>query len=232
MDNQSKQRYHTLSSVILSFIKVVTWVMAVVWVLRALNIDIGPILVAAGGVSLAIGFGAQSLVKDVVSGFFIVMEKQFALGDFVDINGDSGYVERISLRTIKIRTLDGSLHIIHNGSISKVANKTYEWSRAVVNLKVSIKEDPQKVLNVLKTVCDEILGDPGWKPKLIDTPIPQGIIGLGESSADYRILAKTIPDSQWAVERELRIRVSKALHLNEIETPTQSINIIGCAEKK
>jgi moderate conductance mechanosensitive channel len=232
MDVHSKQRYHTLSAVILSFIKIVTWVMAVVWVLRALNIDIGPILVAAGGVSLAIGFGAQSLVKDIVSGFFILMEKQFALGDFVDINGDSGYVEHISLRTIKIRTLDGSLHIIHNGSISSVANKTYEWSRAVVNVKVSIAEEPQKVLSALKSVCEEIANDPAWKPKLIDDPIPQGIIGLGESSADFRILAKTIPDSQWAVEREIRIRVRNAFARSGIESPTQHIHIIDRKEKE
>jgi len=226
LDVHSKQRYHTLSAVVLSFIKVVVWIMAVLWVLGELNINVGPILVAAGGVSLAIGFGAQSLVKDVVSGFFILMEKQFALGDFVDINGDSGYVERISLRTIKIRTLDGSLHIIHNGSISKVANKTYEWSRAVVNLKVSITEEPQKVLSVLKIVCEDIYNDNNWKSKLIELPVPQGIIGLSDNSADFRILAKTIPDSQWAVERELRIRVSNAFQKNGILTPIQNINVI------
>ncbi|MGE5343522.1 MAG: mechanosensitive ion channel domain-containing protein [Candidatus Omnitrophota bacterium] len=225
MDTQSKQRYNTLSAVIMSFVKVVIWVVTIIWALGELEINIGPLLVAAGGVSLAIGFGAQSLVKDVVSGFFILIEKQFSLGDFVDINGDSGYVEKISLRTIKIRALDGSLHIIHNGSITKVANKTYDWSRAVVNVKVSISEEPQKILSLLKSICEEIMADPLWSPKLIEEPIPQGIIGLGETAADFRILAKTIPDSQWAVERELRVRISSAFQKNAIETPSQTIRI-------
>lgn len=226
IDVHNKQRYHTLSAVTLSFIKVVTWAVAMIWVLSELNINVGPILVAAGGVSLAIGFGAQSLVKDVVSGFFILMEKQFALGDFVIINDDSGYIEAISLRTIKMRTLDGSLHIIHNGSINKVANQTYEWSRAVVNIRVGINEEPAKVLRVLQEVCESLNNDEEWKPKLIDKPFPQGIISLGECSSDFRILAKTIPDLQWAVEREIRIRVRNALSQNAIETPSQFITVI------
>jgi len=231
IETHRKQRYQTLSSVILSFINVFVWVMAVLWVLGQMKIDYAPFLVAAGGVSLAIGFGAQSLVKDVVSGFFILMEEQFALGDFVEINGVTGTVEKISLRTIKFRSLDGTLHIIPNGSISKVANQTYQWSRAVVTVKVGYNEEPRKVLGLLQSISEDFFADPGWKDKLMETPTPQGIIALSDSSVDYRILAKTIPGQQWAVSRELYIRVKTVLDRSGIEFPYQYINIIDRSEK-
>ena len=168
IDPHRKQRYQTLSSVILSFIKILVWILGVLWVLGELDIDYAPFLVAAGGISLAIGFGAQSLVKDMVSGFFILMEEQFALGDYVEIGGESGTVEKISLRTIKFRSLDGTMHTVPNGSISTVSNYTYQWSRAVVKVGVSYDDDTQKVLSVLKTVCQQIAEDPEWKESLMD----------------------------------------------------------------
>ncbi len=231
IDDHRKQRYHTLSSVILSFIKVLIWAMAVIWVLGELNIDYAPFLLAAGGITLAIGFGAQSLVKDVVSGFFILMEEQFALGDLVEINGQSGTVEKISLRTIKFRSLDGTLHTIPNGSISMVSNKDYLWSRAVVTVGVSYDEDTQNVLSVLKTVCQEISEDPEWKESLLEEPTPQGIISFGDSAVNFRILAKTPPGAQWAVGRELHIRVKNAFDKEGIEIPYNYINVIDRTQK-
>jgi small-conductance mechanosensitive channel len=231
IDDHRKQRYQTLSSVILSFIKILIWAMAVLWVLGELNIDYAPFLVAAGGISLAIGFGAQSLVKDVVSGFFILMEEQFALGDTVEINGQAGTVEKISLRTIKFRSLDGTLHTIPNGSISMVSNKDYLWSRTVVKVGVSYDEDPQKVLSVLKTVCQEIAEDTEWKQSLLEEPTPQGIISFGDSAVNFRILAKTPPGAQWAVGRELHIRIKNAFDKEGIEIPYNYINVINRTQK-
>lgn len=231
IDDHRKQRYQTLSTVIISFIKILLWAMAVIWVLGELNIDYAPFLVAAGGISLAVGFGAQSLVKDVVSGFFILMEEQFALGDVVDINGQAGTVEKISLRTIKFRSLDGTLHTIPNGNISMVSNYDYQWSRAVVKVGVSYDEDPQKVISVLKTVCREIAEDPEWKDSLLEEPTPQGIISFGESALNFRILAKTPPGEQWAVGRELHIRVKNAFDKEGIEIPYNYINVIDRTQK-
>jgi small conductance mechanosensitive channel len=232
IDSHRKQRYQTLSSVILSFIKILVWILGVLWVLGELDIDYAPFLVAAGGISLAIGFGAQSLVKDMVSGFFILMEEQFALGDFVEIGGESGTVEKISLRTIKFRSLDGTLHTVPNGSISTVSNKTYQWSRAVVKVGVSYDDDTQKVLSVLKTVCQQIAVDPEWKESLIDDPTAQGILSFGDSSINFRVLAKTPPGMQWAVEREFHIRIKKAFDREGIEIPYNIVNVLERKETK
>jgi small-conductance mechanosensitive channel len=232
IEAQTKQRYQTVSSVILSFIKVLIWVMAVLWVLGELDIDYAPFLVAAGGVSLAIGFGAQSLVKDMVSGFFILMEEQLALGDVVEINGQTGTIEKISIRTIRFRALDGTVHIIPTGSISMISNQTYQWSRAVVQVGVSYDEDAQKVLSVLKNVCREMTEDPEWQELLLEEPLPQGILSFGDSAVNFRILAKTPPGQQWAVGRELHIRVKNAFDSESIEIPYNYINVVNRTEKK
>ena len=232
IDTHTKQRYQTLSAVILSFIKILVWILSVLWVLGELNIDYAPFLVAAGGISLAIGFGAQSLVKDMVSGFFMLMEEQYALGDVVAINGITGTVEKISLRTIKFRSLDGTLNTIPNGSISQVSNQTHQWSRAVVKVGVSYDNDPNKVLSILNTVCREMAEDEQWKESLIDEPIPQGILSFGDSAVNFRILAKTQPGEQWSVEREMHIRVKNAFDQKGIEIPYNFVNIVDRTEKK
>jgi moderate conductance mechanosensitive channel len=232
IDTHTRQRYQTLSAVILSFMKILVWILGVLWVLGELNIDYAPFLVAAGGISLAIGFGAQSLVKDMVSGFFMLMEEQYALGDVVSINGAAGSVEKISLRTIKFRSLDGTLHTIPNGSISQVSNLTHQWSRAIVNVGVSYDDDPNKVLSTLQTVCQEIYGDEQWKALLIEEPIPQGILSFGESAINFRILAKTRPGEQWAIEREIHIRIKKAFDQNSVEIPYNYINLVDRTERK
>ncbi len=232
LDAHRKQRYQTLSSVILSFIRILLWALAVLWVLGELNIDYAPFLVAAGGISLAIGFGAQSLVKDIVSGFFILMEEQFALGDVVEIEGKTGTIEKISLRTVKFRSLDGTLHIIPNGSISRVSNLTHLWSRAIINVGVSYDEDADTVLAVLKDVCQEFYNDPEWTSRLIDEPEPQGILSFGSSALDFRILARTVPGEQWAVDREMKNRIKRAFDQKGIEIPYNFVNVIDRTEKK
>lgn len=232
LDPHRKQRYQTLSSVTVSVVKVGVWVLAVLLVLGRLDIDYTPFLVAAGGISLAVGFGAQSLVKDVVTGFFILMEEQFALGDGVEINGKSGSVEKISLRTIRLRGLDGTLHIIPNSSIPDVSNMTYLWAQAVVKVGASYNDDPRKVLSVLETLCLEFAEDPEWKESLTEPPVAQGVLSFGESGINYRILAKTHAGKQWAVGRELHIRVKDAFDKNGIEIPYNYLNVIERKEKK
>ncbi len=227
LDSHHKQRYQTLSSVILSIVKVLLWILAVLWVLGELNIDYAPFLVAAGGLSLAIGFGAQSLVKDFFSGFFMLMEEQLALGDVVEINGKEGTVEKISFRTIKMRALDGTMHIIPNGSINSVSNLTHKWSMAVVNIGVAYDEDAEEVMQVLKDISSGIMKVPLWKNLLVEEPLPQGIISFGESSVNFRILAKTAPGEQWAVGRELNLRIKRAFDAAGIEIPYNYVNVIN-----
>lgn len=227
IDAHKKQRIETLSSVILSFVKIVLWTSAAVWAMGILNINYGPFLMAAGGISLAIGFGAQSLVKDLVTGFFLLMEEQFALGDVVEIEGKTGTIEKISLRTVKFRSLDGTLHTIPNGNISTVSNSTYQWSRAVANIGVSYNDDHEKVISVLKSVCDNIYSDPIWKDKFIEEPVPQGILSFGDSAINYRIIAKTVSGQQWAVGRELNIRIKNEFDKNGIEIPYNYLNVIN-----
>jgi small conductance mechanosensitive channel len=135
-------------------------------------------------------------------------------------------VEKISLRTIKFRSLDGTLHTVPNGSISTVSNKTYQWSRAVVKVGVSYDDDTQKVLSVLNTVCQQIAEDPEWKESLIDKPTAQGILSFGDSCVNFRVLAKTPPGMQWAVEREFHIRIKKAFDQEGIEIPYNIVNVL------
>lgn len=232
IDTHRKQRYQTLFSVILSITKIILWILAVLWVLGELSIDYAPFLVAAGGLSLAIGFGAQSLVKDFFSGFFMLMEEQLALGDVVDIDGKTGTVEKISFRTLRLRGLDGTVHIIPNGNISSVSNLTHQWSRAVTNVGVSYDADPARVLAVLQELCTNIYKDPQWQAKLLEEPVPQGIVSFGDSAVNFRILAKTAPGEQWAVDRELHIRVKRAFDENGIEIPYNFVNIIDRTEKQ
>lgn len=227
LDSHHKQRYQTLSSVILSIVKVLLWILAVLWVLGELNIDYAPFLVAAGGLSLAIGFGAQSLVKDFFSGFFMLMEEQLALGDVVEINGKEGTVEKISFRTIKMRALDGTMHIIPNGSINSVSNLTHKWSMAVINIGVAYDVEAEKVMRTLEEISADLMRDREWQSRLEEAPVPQGIVSFGDSAVNYRILAKTAPGEQWAVGRELNLRIKRAFDAAGIEIPYNYINVIN-----
>jgi small conductance mechanosensitive channel len=232
LDPHRKQRYQTLFSIVLSIIKITLWILAVLWVLGELNVDYAPFLVAAGGISLAIGFGAQSLVKDIVSGFFILMEEQLALEDYVEIDGKSGAVEKISLRTIRLRSLDGTLHIIPNGHISRVSNLTHKWSRAVIEVGVSYEAKSEEVMEALNQVCQQIYRDIKWRSSLIEEPVPQGILSFGESTVNFRILAKTIPGKQWEVDREIKVRIKKTFEQKGIEIPYPFVNIVNRSKIK
>lgn len=229
-DAHKKQRYQTLSAVILSFTKILIWIAAVFWTLGELDVDYGPFLVAAGGLSLAIGFGAQSLVKDVVTGFFLLIEEQFALGDYVEINGVGGTVEKISLRTIRFRSLDGTVHIVPNGNIAMVSNSSYKWSRAVVKIGVSYNEDTDNVFKVLREVCDSVYNDPSLKSKFLEEPAIQGILAFNDSSVMFRITAKTESGAHWGIQREINKVIKKVFDKEKIEIPYNYINVVNIKE--
>jgi small conductance mechanosensitive channel len=181
--------------------------------------DIGPLIAGAGVAGLAIGFGAQSLVKDVITGFFILLEDQIRVGDVVEAGGVSGLVESMNLRTTVLRDLQGRVHVIPNGEIKVVTNMTKEWSRAVVDVSVSYREDLEEVLRVVRGVCDELAADPDVAPVVLDRPEVLGVDSLGDSSVAIRVMIKTRPLEQWRVAREFRRRVKNTFAARGIEIP-------------
>lgn len=171
------------------------------------DIDIAPLLAGLGVFGLAISFGAQSLVKDIISGTFILIEGQFGIGDVIRVGDIAGMVERITLRTTTLRDIEGVVHILPNGEINRVSNLTKAWSRAVLDIPVALNEDVDRVVEVLRRIGDEFKADPMWSPLLLEDPEVLGIQRFTTHSADVRMIAKTLPLKQWEVARELRRRI-------------------------
>ncbi|HLL82827.1 MAG TPA: mechanosensitive ion channel family protein [Longimicrobium sp.] len=217
-----EQRTRTLLSLLRSMGRVVIWVMTLFMVLGALGLQLGPLLAGAGVVGLAVSFGAQSLVKDVISGLFILMENQFGVGDVVRLEGVSGSVERMTLRVVVLRDVHGVVHVVPNGEIKKVSNLTRGWARVVLDVAVAYKEDPDAVMAVMLDEGRRLYEDPQWRPLLLDEVQVPGIESFGEHGVTIRILAKTLPLKQWDVARELRRRLKHRFDQEKIEVPFPS----------
>jgi moderate conductance mechanosensitive channel len=182
-------------------------------------IDIGPILAGAGILGLAVSFGAQSLVKDFLSGFFILFENQFAIGDVIEAGGKSGTVEKMTLRVVVLRDLKGTMHIVPNSEIKVVSNMTRGWSRAVVDVGITYEEDIDRALAVVRDEAAQFSTDKMWGAQL-DGPLEvPGIESLSDSAVVIRTLIKTQPGSQWTVAREFRRRLKKRLDREGISIP-------------
>jgi moderate conductance mechanosensitive channel len=182
----------------------------------AFNINIEPLLASAGIAGLAIGFGAQTLVRDVINGFFILVENQFQVGDTVKIGAVSGTVEDITIRRTSLRDGDGTLHIIPNGIIQIVSNMTRDWSQVALQVAVDYAEDSDRVLKLLKQVACEFYEDEVFKPGIVAEPEVPGIDRVRGQEVDYLILVKVRPGKQDAVARELRRRIKAAMEHNKI----------------
>jgi small conductance mechanosensitive channel len=217
-----EQRTRTLLSLLRSMGRVVIWVMTLFMVLGALGLQLGPLLAGAGVVGLAVSFGAQSLVKDVISGLFILMENQFGVGDVVRLEGVSGAVERMTLRVVVLRDVHGVVHIVPNGEIKKVSNLTRGWARVVLDVAVAYKEDPDKVIAVMLDEGRRLYEDPQWRPLMLEEVKVPGIESFGEAGVTIRILAKTLPLKQWDAARELRRRLKLRFDQEGIDLPVPS----------
>jgi small conductance mechanosensitive channel len=217
-----EQRTRTLLSLLRSMGRVVIWVMTLFMVLGALGLQLGPLLAGAGVVGLAVSFGAQSLVKDVISGLFILMENQFGVGDVVRLEGVSGSVERMTLRVVVLRDVHGVVHVVPNGEIKKVSNLTRGWARVVLDVAVAYKEDPDRVMAVMLDEGRRLYEDPQWRPLMLDEVQVPGIESFGEAGVTIRLLAKTLPLKQWEVARELRRRLKLRFDQEGIEVPFPS----------
>lgn len=216
---EREQRVKTLTTILRGAGLVLIAAIAAVMVLSELGLNVGPLIAGAGIAGLAIGFGAQTLVKDIISGFFILLENQFTIGDVISVGGISGGVEKMTLRATFLRDLEGTLHIIPNGEIRILSNKTRGWARAVVNLGIAYKEDVGRVLAVLERIGQEMWQDEGYRPLLLEEPAVSGVEELGDSAMTLRIMIKTQAGKQWEISRELRKRIKETFEEENIEMP-------------
>ncbi|MBK8005639.1 MAG: mechanosensitive ion channel family protein [Gemmatimonadetes bacterium] len=215
---EREQRGRTISGLLRSLGKVV---LILIGLLLTLNvfIDIGPILGAAGILGLAVSFGAQSLVKDVISGFFYLLEGQFAAGDVIEVAGKSGVVERMTLRMVVLRDAQGTVHMIPNGQITTVSNMTRKWSRAVVDVGVAYATDVDRALAIFRDEAREFVADPAWMAQFDGEPEVVGVESLGDNAVTIRTLLRTHAGKQWAVGREFRRRIKARLERERIDIP-------------
>jgi small conductance mechanosensitive channel len=188
-------------------------------ILRELEMDITPVLTGAGILGLAIGFGAQTLVRDVISGFFLIIEDQVRVGDVAMVNGTGGLVEQINLRTIVLRDFEGVVHVFPNGSITTLANRTKDFSFYVIDLGVDYAEDTDRVADAVRAVGEEMLKDPAYAPSILSPLEVVGVDNFADSQVTLRMRIKTVPLKQWEVGRELRRRIKKALDARGITIP-------------
>lgn len=202
---------NTLSSVVESAGRMVVLIVAGMMVLDNLGFDIAPLIASAGVAGIAIGLGAQSLIKDLIGGFFILFEDQFGVGDVIRVNGAVGTVELLSLRRTGIRGIDGTFIIVPNGDIRLVENLTKEWSRAVIDVDISYDDDVDQAIAVLKDLLEGIENDPELGDAIIAPADVLGVQALGAYQVTIRVMVKTGPTERWRVERELRRRIKRGI---------------------
>ncbi len=214
-----KKREDTLIRVFSGTMKILLYGVTFMLVLSALGVTIGPVLAGAGVAGVAFGFGAQYLVRDLISGFFIILENQFRVGDAVEVAGITGIVENVTLRVTTVRNLDGILHFVPNGEMKVVANKSKDFSRVNLVVGVSYGADIDKVIDVVNSIGEEIAHDEVWGQKILKAPQFLRVDNLGESSVDVRIVGETKPLEQWSVAGELRKRIKQRFDKEGIEIP-------------
>jgi len=213
------QQIKTLAGVITSVAVFIIFFVASLEVLSLLGLNLGPLLASAGIAGLAIGFGAQTLVKDVINGFFILFENQYDIGDIIRVAGVKGTVEAMSMRTTTLRDEDGTVHIVPNSDIQLVSNTTRDWAQFAIRVVVAYQEPSDRIQALLKQVGDDIRHDPDYASDIVsDIQLP-GIDRVGNGEAEYLVLVKTRPTRQYPVSRELRRRIKEVFQQNKVQTP-------------
>jgi small conductance mechanosensitive channel len=210
-DLEWQRRASTLGGILIRLVTVVVWFVAGMMLLRELAIDVMPILTGAGIVGLAVGFGAQNLVRDVISGFFLILEDQVRVGDSARINAITGQVEQVNLRTIVMRDAEGAVHVFPNGTITALANLSKRYSYAIVDVRVPFTENMDRVLEAIQEVGAAMKADPHWAPLVFADIESPGIESMDASSATVRARYRTQPLNQGKVANELRRRLLTAL---------------------
>ncbi len=217
--DQAKQRAKTLGSILRSAATGLIATMAILISLSEFDINLGPLIAGAGIAGIALGFGAQSIVKDFLSGFFMLVEDQYSVGDIVDVGEASGVVEAISLRTTQIRDVNGTLWYVPNGEIVRVANKSQQWARALLDIEVAYGTDIELASRVIKEVADSVWNENLPNATIIDEPEIWGVEMFGESAIAIRLVCKVEPGEQFATSRMIRGRLIEAFDREGIEIP-------------
>ncbi len=217
--SESAKRIETLIRLVRQAVHLVMWLVVGLVILQELGVDIGPVLAGAGILGLAVGFGGQNLVRDVISGFFIILENQVRIGDVAVINGTGGLVERINFRTIVLRDQKGTVHVFPNGTITTLSNLTQEWSAYVFDLGVAYKENTDAVVEVIREVFAGMREDETYGPLIIEEPEIFGVDAFADSAVVIKGRIKTRPIRQWMVGREFLRRIKLAFDERGIEIP-------------
>ncbi len=219
-EKDEKQREDTLISIVDAGLKLVIWLLTGLLVLQEIGIDIGPLIAGAGIAGVAIGFGAQSMVKDFLAGIFIIYENQYRVGDVIEVNQSvSGTVQDITLRRTVLRDLDGMVHSIPNGEITIATNMTMEFANVNFDIGVGYDTNIEKLEKVVNKVGEDLAADKDWSDKIQEAPRFVRINEFGDSAIVVKILGRTEPMQQWAVTGELRKRIKIAFDKNKIEIP-------------
>ena len=223
VDERRKQRVRALGSILRSVASITIFSIASVVILGDLGINLAPLLASAGVVGIAIGFGAQSMVRDYLAGIFMLVEDQYGVGDVISIGDATGTVENVTLRVTRLRDVSGIVWHIRNGAIEQVGNESQGWARAVVDYPVPYEVDLAAIRSLLTTATQALWDEPDWRMVLLDPPEVWGAQEITSDGVTMRIVAKTAPLRQWEVERELRARVKAALAAAEIRpAPSKS----------
>ena len=220
-----EKRAATVSGIIRNTLTIGIWSIGLVMALREVGFDIGPILAGAGVIGLAVGFGAQNLVRDVITGLFMLIENQVRVNDVAIINGTGGLVEEINLRTTVLRGLDGTVHVFPNGAVNSLSNMTREFSYYVFETGVAYKEDTDRVSEVLKGVVDELMRDEPYRSAILAPLEVLGVDQFADSAVIIKSRIKTMPIQQWMVGREMNRRIKKKFDELGIEIPFPHVSV-------
>jgi small conductance mechanosensitive channel len=224
-DMELEKRANTIGSIIRKTMAVVVWILAIIMALKEAGFDIGPILAGAGIIGVAVGFGAQNLVHDVISGIFMLLENQIRVNDVAILNGTGGLVEAIHLRTTVLRGQDGTIHVFRNGAINTLSNMTHGYSYYVFDLGVAYKEDTDHVIEVLKGIAEELMQEEKFQRIILEPLEVLGVDSFGDSAVMIKARFKTMPIQQWTVGREMNRRIKKKFDEVGIEIPFPHMSV-------
>jgi len=222
---ERRKRAQTIAGILRRGLSSVIWTTALLMVLRELDVDITPVLTGAGIVGLAVGFGAQTLVRDVITGFFLIVEDQVRVGDVAMVNGTGGLVEQINLRTIVLRDFEGVVYVIPNGEIKTLANRTKDFSYYVIDLGVDYGEDTDRVIALIREAGADLQKDPSYAPYILEPVEVVGVDDFKQSSVTVKLRIKTVPLKQWDVGRELRRRIKQVMNREGIRSPSPKLDV-------
>ena len=219
LSERRNQRARTLGSVLKSVVTLVLGVLAVLTALDQVGLSIAPFLASAGIAGVALGFGAQSLVKDFLSGIFMLAEDQYGVGDVIDVGDASGTVEAVGLRVTRLRDVNGTVWYVRNGEILRVGNQSQGWARAVLDVSVAYGEDVTRVTELLERIGSRLHQEEDWAPIVLEPPEVWGVEQMAQDGLVVRMVVKTAPLEQWRVARELRRRIKASFDAEGIEFP-------------